>query len=185
MSTADLMIEYTSPRSRLTVFFRYILVIPHLMIAQVWGYLVVLLTVFQWFIILFTGKRNQGIWNMQRSWLAYASRVYAYYSLMYDKWPNIGAEPNGEPIALAFNYEASASRLTNFFRIIMIIPAAIVAAVVGIGFLVCMVLSWIAIVITGKHPRGLWDFMLKFHRFMTRYFSYTLLMTDTYPKFGA
>ena len=185
MSTADLMMQYTSPRSRLTVFFRYILAIPHLLIAQVWGYLIDLLTFFQWWIILFTGKRNQGIWNMQRSWLAYASRVYSYYTLMYDKWPNIGAEPNGEPVALAFTYEASANRLTNFFRMIMIIPAAIVAAVVGIGFIVCMVLSWIIIVITGNHPQGMWGFMLKFHRFMTRFVSYTMMMTDTYPKYGA
>jgi len=185
MSQPTFTIDYTEPRSRLTNFFRYILTIPHIIVAGVWQYLAQILGFFQWWIILFTGKRNQGIWNMQRSWLAYSSRVYAYYSLMYDKWPNIGAEPNGEPIALAFNYEAPASRLTNFFRLIMIIPAAIVAAVVGIGFAICMVLSWITIVITGKHPQGLWGFMLKFHRFMTRLVAYSLMMTDTYPKFGA
>ena len=185
MSTADLMIQYTSPRSRLTVFFRYFLAIPHLIIMGIWAYLIYLLTFFQWWIILFTGKRSQGIWNMQRSWLAYATRVLSYVWLMYDKWPAIGAEPNGEPVALMFNYEAKASRLTNCFRTLMVIPAAIVAAIVGIGAAICLVLSWLAIVITGKHPQGMWNFMLKYLRFATRMYAYMFMMTDTYPKYGA
>ena len=45
-----------------------------------------------------------------------------------------------------------------------------------------MLISWFAIVITGKHPRGLFDFSLRALRFILRVNSYVLLMTDTYPK---
>ena len=37
----------------------------------------------------------------------------------------------------------------------------IVGLVVGIGGAILGVISWFAILFTGKHPRGMWDFMLK------------------------
>ena len=46
------------------------------------------------------------------------------------------------------------------------------------------IISWFAIVITGKQPRGMWDFLLKAQRYTLQLQSYGLLMTDTYPKFG-
>jgi len=185
MSQPTFSIEYTEPRSRLTNFFRYILVIPHMVVSSVWQYLAQILGFFQWWIILFTGKRNQSLWNMQRSWLAYSARVWAYYGLMFDKWPNIGAEPNGEPTGFSFEFESKANRLTNFFRIIWLIPTLIIAILVMIGALICTALCWFAIVITGKQPRGMFDYLAKVHCFMVRLQASTLLMSDVRPKFGA
>ncbi|MBA3286984.1 MAG: DUF4389 domain-containing protein [Acidimicrobiia bacterium] len=45
---------------------------------SLWGQLAELLAVIQWFIVLFTGQRNDGIWNMQRAYLDYAARVQGY-----------------------------------------------------------------------------------------------------------
>lgn len=185
MSQPTFSIDYTEPRSRLTNFFRYILVIPHFIVSGVWQYLAQILGFFQWWIILFTGKRNQSLWNMQRSWLAYSARVWAYYGLMFDKWPNIGAEPNGEPTSFSFEFESKANRLTNFFRVIWLIPTLIVAIFVMIGALICTALCWFAIVITGKQPRGMFDYLAKVHCFMVRLQASTLLMSDVRPKFGA
>ncbi len=60
----------------------------------------------------------------------------------------------------------------------------IIGLVVGIGAAVVLLISWFAIIITGKQSRGMWDFVLKFTRFMLQVQSYGLLMTDTYPKYG-
>ena len=185
MSQPTFTIEYTEPRSRLTAFFRFVLAIPHILVCGIWQYLAYILTFFQWWVILFTGRRNESLWNMQRSWLAYAARVYSYYGLMYDKWPNIGAEPNGEPTTFDFEYQAEASRLTNFFRIFWMIPTFIVAIVVMIGALVSTAVCWFAIVITGNQPRGMFDFLAKVHNFMVRTWACNLLMSDVRPKFGA
>ena len=185
MALPDYSITYTDPRGRASNFFRYVLAIPHVFIMQAWQALAQVLTIVQWFIILFTGKRNRGIWDMQNSWLGYAARVWSYYGLMYDKWPNIGPQPAGEPTSYSFEYEESANRLTNFFRFIWIIPTAIVAVFVVIGAAVCTILTWFAILFTGRHPRGLFDFMARTHTFMVRVESCLLLMSDTRPKFGA
>ena len=185
MSQPTFSIENIAKRSRLSTLFRIVLIIPHHLVMSVWQWLVQLLTFIQWWIVLFTGKRNEGIWRMQNSWLSYAARVWSYYGLMYDKWPNIGAEPNGEPTSYSFEYEAEASRLKNFFRFLMLIPAMIVAVFVLIGAEVVTGISWFVIVITGKHPQGMFNFLLKVHQYMTRVSAYSMMMTDTYPKYGA
>jgi hypothetical protein len=183
MSAAQFSVQYTEPRNRLTNLVRGIMVIPHVIVMNAWQYLAQVLGFIQWWIILFTGKRNRGIWNMQNAWLGYAARVNAYWSLMFDKWPNIGPEPNGEPTSYSFNYNEQAHRVSNFFRIIWAIPALLIAFFIMVGATVITIVCWFVIVLSGKQPRGLFGFLNKVHQFMTQLNSYLLLMTDSYPKY--
>jgi hypothetical protein len=177
-------VTYQEQRNRLTTAFRFILAIPHLIVSQVWGYLAQIVGVIQWFIIVFTGKRNQGLWNLQQSWLGYYSRVVGYLSLLYDPYPAFGTDPGNAPVRTEISYEESANRLTNVLRFLWIIPALIVAIFVGIASAVVTLISWFAILFTGKQPKGMWDFVLKAVRYTLQLQSYALLMTDDYPKFG-
>jgi hypothetical protein len=176
--------SYTEQRNRLTVAFRIILAIPHLIVAQLWGYVVEILAVIQWFIILFTGTRNEGIFNFQRSWLEYYGRVTSYVWLLHDVFPPFGTEAGTVPVRTTLENDTPVNRLTNALRIIWIIPAAIVGFFIGIAAVVLGVVSWFAIVITGKHPQGMWDFLLKALRYVLKVQAYAMLMTDDYPKFG-
>ncbi len=184
MSTLAYDVTYEEPRNRLTVAFRFILAIPHLVVSQVWGYLAQVLAVVQWFIAVFTGKRNEGIWNLQQSWLTYAARVNGYTNLLYDEYPAFGTEPGNVPVRTSITFEEDVNRLTVALRFLWMIPALIVAAVVGIGAFVLLVISWFAILFTGTMPRGMWEFILKVVRFTLQVQAYGLLMTDEYPKFG-
>jgi hypothetical protein len=49
---------------------------------------------------------------------------------------------------------------------------------------IVLVISWFAILITGKHPRGLWDFLLGMNSWDARACAYCLHMTDEYPPFS-
>jgi len=150
---------------------------------SLWGQLAELLAVIQWFIVLFTGQRNDGIWNMQRAYLDYAARVQGYVWLLHDEFPPFGTESGRVPVVFDFDPQPDPpNRLTNALRLIC--PVLLLAAVIGIGAYVGAVISWFAIVITGRHPRGMWEFVLKFLRFYLEVTAYTLLMTDTYPSFG-
>ena len=184
MSAIGYDVTYQEQRNRLTTAFRFILAIPHLIVSQVWGYLAQIVGVIQWFIIVFTGKRNQGLWNLQQSWLGYYSRVVGYLSLLYDPYPAFGTEPGNAPVRTEISYEESANRLTSGLRFLWIIPAVIVAIFVGIASAVVTLISWFAILFTGKQSRGMWDFVLKSVRYTLQLQSYALLMTDDYPKFG-
>ena len=182
MSAAQFSVTYTEPRSRISTLFRAILIIPHFIVMNAWQYLAQVLGFLQWWIILFTGKRNKSIWGLQNAWLGYAARVNAYWGLMFDKWPNIGTEPSGEPTTYSFEYEQKARRLSNFFRVIWAIPALIISLVIMVFAIVASILCWFAIIIIGKQPKGLFHFLNKVHQFMTQVNSYLLLMTDSYPK---
>jgi hypothetical protein len=177
-------VTYQEQRNRLTVAFRIILAIPHLIVSQVWGYLAQIVGVIQWFIIVFTGKRNEGLWNLQQSWLGYYSRVIGYVSLLYDPYPAFGTDPGNAPVRTEISYEESANRLTSGLRFLWIIPAAIIYIFVAIGGAVVTLISWFAILFTGSQPMGMWEFELKVVRYTLQLQAYALMMTDTYPKFG-
>src|SRR3982750_2723838 len=98
--------SYTEQRNRLTVAFRIILAIPHLIVATAWGYAVEIVAVIQWFIILFTGKRNEGIFNFQRSWLEYYGRVNSYAWLIHDVFPPFGTDAGAVPVRTTLENDA-------------------------------------------------------------------------------
>jgi hypothetical protein len=183
MSAVTFDVTYTEPRSRLTSAFRYILALPHLIFASLWGYAAEIVAVLQWFVILFTGRRNQGMWDFQRAYLGYYLRVSSYASLLYDEYPNFGSSWKDEPVAFGQDYRPDADRLTNALRLIWIIPALIISIVLGIAVFFVLLVSWVVIIITGKHPRGMWDFILRVYRFSFNLSAYGLLMTDQYPRY--
>ena len=181
MTSPTLHVTNTPQRNRLTVAFRAILAIPHAIVLNIWDNLTQIISVVQWFIILFTGKRNKSIWTLQSSWLSYAARVESYGALLYDKWPSFGEPTADDVISYSFVYEEEASRASNFFRIILVIPAFFVYMFLVIAGLFAAVVSWFAILFTGRHPQGLFNFLLKVTRYSMAIRAYMALMTDEYP----
>ncbi len=185
MSTLTADVGYAERRDRLTVGFRFILVIPHAIVLYVWTLFAEILAFVQWFIVLFTGRRNRGIWDLQWSWLQYSSRVTAYQYLLFDPYPPFGPDQGPTPMTVDLTYDEPANRLTNGLRFIWAIPAVIVAAVLGIAIFFVALVSWFAIVFTGAHPRGMFDFVLDGTRYVLQTNAYVMLMTDTYPRWGS
>ena len=99
-----------------------ILVIPHLIVSYFWGIVAEVVAIPQWFIIVFTGKRNEALWELQWSWLSYAGRVTSYHYLMFDEYPAFGTDQSKVPMVQDLGYAEPASRLTNGLRFIWIIP---------------------------------------------------------------
>lgn len=184
MAAVTFDIQYTAgPRDRLSNALRVFYAIPHLLIVGALGYLAQALGVIQWFVILFTGKRNRGLWDLARGVLDWQARAYTYVGLMYDAYPNFGFDKRDEPVTFTIEFEESADRLTNGLRLIWAIPALFIMLALAIAGEVVTIICWFAILFTGKQPRGMFDFLLKAHRFGVRTNAYTSLLTDTYPKY--
>ncbi len=58
------------------------------------------------------------------------------------------------------------------------------AGVLGAVAAVMAIISWFAIVFTGKQPKGLYDFTVFYMRWRARANAYTALLRDEYPPFG-
>ena len=74
-------------RNRLTVFFRWLLAIPHLIVLTLWSIVAEIAIIIAWFAALITGRVPAGLHNFIASWLRYATHVYAYAFLLADPFP--------------------------------------------------------------------------------------------------
>lgn len=82
-----LLVHEPATRHRLTVAFRLILIIPHLIAVWVLGIAWLFVTVFAWFAILFTGRYPPGLYGFSVGVLRWNTRVEAYMLLLQDAYP--------------------------------------------------------------------------------------------------
>jgi hypothetical protein len=88
------------------------------------------------------------------------------------------------PVHFEADYQPEQNRATTFFRIILAIPWFIVAYVYEIVALFTVFIAWVAIIITGRYPEGLYKLNAGFVRYYVRTFSWIYLQTDEWPPFG-
>jgi hypothetical protein len=81
-------------------------------------------------------------------------------------------------------YVEKRSRLTTFFRAILAIPHLIAVAVWSFAAFFAVVTAWFALLITGRYPQGLYDFVSGLQRYSTAIYGYIALLTDKYPPFS-
>ena len=79
--------DFALERSRLTVFFRYFLAIPHLILAMLYGIALMVTTFIAWFAILFTARFPAGLYSFGAGGQRYLGRVNAYVRLITDAYP--------------------------------------------------------------------------------------------------
>jgi Domain of unknown function (DUF4389) len=175
-----------APQSRLTVFFRILMVIPHAIILAALGLVAAVITVIAWLAILVTGKYPSGMFGFSVGFLRWQTRATAYGSLLTGVYPAFSmADATDYPIRLTVaDSFAGRNRLTTFFRIFMLIPQAIVLYFIRLAAGVILLISWFAALFTGRVPEGLHTFQAGYVRWTTRVGAYALLLTDEYPPFS-
>ena len=175
-----------APQSRLGVFFRILLVIPHVIVLALLGLVTGLITFVAWFTILFTGGYPEGMMNFVINVSHWSTRVSGYMYLLTGKYPPFAMGPDDSyPVRLIAQGETEGrNRLTTFFRIFMLIPQVIVLYFVQIALEVVGLIAWFAALFTGRVPDGLHSFLTGGLRWQTRVNLYASLITDKYPPFG-
>jgi hypothetical protein len=119
-------------RSRLTVFFRLILAIPHLFWIAIWSIGVFFVAIVSWFIVLFKGRLPQSLHDFFEKFVRYSTHLYAYLYLAGNRYPGFLGTPRDYPIDLEVDPPARQSRWKTAFRIILVFPAFLLAgALVG------------------------------------------------------
>jgi len=88
------------------------------------------------------------------------------------------------PVSYEADFQSEQNRATTFFRIILAIPWLIVAYVYEIAAAFTVFFAWVAIVITGRYPEGLYKLNSGFVRYYVRTFAWVYLQTDEWPPFA-
>jgi Domain of unknown function (DUF4389) len=139
--------------------------------------------VIAWFAVLFTGKYPSGIFNFVVGTLRWSQRVTDYALLMTDAYPpfSFDYDPNYS-VRVAIEYPGKMANWRPLVQWILIIPYYIAAQMLAaIWLYLIVIISWFAILFTGRYPQALWDFSLVAQRWNLRASAYGLFLTDKYP----
>ena len=90
------------------------------------------------------------------------------------------------PLRLEAELDPRLSRGLWLVKLLLLIPHLIVLFFLWIGLAVSTVVAFLAILITGRYPRGIFDFNVGVLRWTWRvgFYSYSALGTDRYPPFS-
>ena len=203
---ARLEIDYPERLSRLKTLFRIILVIPILVLAAmltgslagvdatsdaandfiqglaVLGGILFLPTLLM---LLFRRKYPRWWFNWNLELERFTERVVAYLCLLRDEYPSTDEQ---QAVHLDLDYPDAVQDLNGWLPIvkwILAIPHYIVLAILAVGEVVVVVIAWFTIIITGRYPRWMFDYVVGVNRWSLRVRAYAfLLITDRYPPFS-
>jgi hypothetical protein len=170
-------------RSRLTVFFRLLLVIPHVIWLYIWSIGVSVTVLIAWFAALFTGRVPDGLHNFNAGFLRYSTRVTGYLFLLANPWPPFSSS-DPYPIDVRVDPPEKQSRLTVFFRLILAIPAIILVYVFRLVNQLVAFLAWFYCLALGRMHEGMRNISAWLLRYEVQTYAYLMLLTDRYPSFA-
>jgi hypothetical protein len=174
--------EGPGAQRRLTVAFRIILAIPHLILLLLVSVVAILAAIVGWFAALILGRLPRGLARFLGQYVQYSTRVSAYsFFLLTDRYPPFSlTDPN-----YAVSVETAPGRLNRlavFFRVILVIPAAIVVNLVQSGFQLAAVFIWLIVLVSGRMPTSLFEALAVALRYSTRFSAYNFMLTADYPS---
>src|SRR5437764_10086423 len=114
-------------RSRLTVFFRLLLALPHIVWFGFWSVGVLVIAIVSWFITVFRGRTALFCHNFITAYLRYSAHLGSYLSLTAHPWPDFVGRPGSYPVDVHLPQEPQVqNRWKTAFRLILAIPALLV-----------------------------------------------------------
>jgi hypothetical protein len=186
-------------RSRLTVFFRLLLVIPHLVWLGIWTIGVFFISIIAWFVVLFRRQLPDGLHRFLTMYIRYSTHVYAYANLAANPFPGFLGE-NGYEVDLEFDPPAPQNRWKTGFRVVLAVPVLLLGATLGGGaggafssgattygvqlggvLGTCAFLTWFYALVSARAPEGVTRLQWYALHYGAHVAAYTLLVTDRYP----
>lgn len=202
---ARLEVDYVDQHDRVTTLFRIVLVIPIAIVIAVLtagatqtvydesgqvvsttsGSISTGLFLATLLMIVFRKRYPRWWFDFALELARFGARVGAYLVLLTDEYPSTVEE---QRVHLQIDYpdvERDLNRWLPLVKWLLAIPHFFVLIVLSVAAFVAVVIAWFAILITGRYPRGLFDFVVGVGRWWLRVQAYALLLvTDRYPPFS-
>ncbi len=123
--------------------------------------------------------------DFARELARFGARVIAYLALLTDSYPSTTDQ---QSVRLEIDYpdvERDLNRWLPLVKWLLALPHYVVLAVLWVVAILAVIIAWFAILITGRYPRALFDYVVGVGRWGLRVQAYAFLMvTDRYPPFS-
>ena len=202
--SARLNVDYPEELNRLTTLFRIIWIIPIAIILAIitmagetiivdeageviekTGGLAGGLALATALMIVFRQRYPRWWFDFAREMVRFEGRVFAYLTLLTDRYPSTVDE---QAVHIEVDYpdvERDLNRWLPLVKWLLALPHYIVLAFLGLLAVLAVVAAWFSILLTGRYPRALFDFVVGVWRWALRVGAYAfLLVTDRYPPFS-
>jgi Domain of unknown function (DUF4389) len=183
---------------------KWLLVIPHIVVLAFLWLALTFLTIVAGFAILFTGRYPRGIFDFNVGVMRWTWRVsfYAISAFGTDRYPPFTLRPDADyPATFTVAYPANLSRglvLVKWW--LLALPQYLIVGFFaggwGLGWsggwrsasgggLISLlaVIAGVILLIRGRYPRSIFDFVMGMNRWCYRVLAYAALMRDEYPPF--
>jgi len=167
----------------------WLLSIPLYVVLYVLQLALCVVTFVAWFVILFTGNIPEGMFAFMASVHRFQWRFSSYYFFLREPYPPFdftgpATDPGTDPpTSFSVEYPDRLSRGLIFVKWLLAIPHYFVLVFLAIAVAFGWLVGFFAVLITGRWPEGLRDFIVGFHRWAYRVQAYVYLLTDVYPPF--
>jgi hypothetical protein len=175
-----LVLDDDRRRSRVTVFFRLLLAIPHLVWLSLWGVLAFLAAIANGVVALVRGRSADPLHRFLAAYIRYEAHVKAFVFLVANPFPGFTGDP-AYPVGVAVAGPERQNRWKTFFRIFLAVPALFVSGGLFVALFAVGVLGWFAALATARMPTGLRNLGAVAIRYQAQTNAYLLVLTDRYP----
>jgi hypothetical protein len=168
-------------RSRLTVLFRGLLALPHLVWLALWTVAVAVAAPVAWLAALVLGHLPLPFHRLLSAYVRYGAHVTAFLAVVGGPFPGFAGTQGSYPVDLETDAPERQRRLAILARPLLAVPALLVAgAYAGVAAVVA-VLAWFAALVTGRVPEGMCRLGAVGIRYQAQAAAYALLVSGRYP----
>ncbi len=134
--------------------------------------------------IVFRQKYPLWWFDFNLAFLRFDNRVMSYLLLLRDEFPSTDED---QAVHLEVRYpdvHADLNRWLPLVKWFLAIPHYVALLVLDLAVVLGAIVAWVAILVTGRYPRPLFDFTVGVMRWHNRVVTYAFaLATDEYPPF--
>jgi hypothetical protein len=201
----DVEIDDPQPQSRWITFFRLLLAIPAIVLADTmlglgtsfsggWatqlGGVVATLSFLGYFVCVLRGQMPEGFRDLLAYCIGYSAQVSGYLFLLTDRYPN--SDPSfyastnvyrSDPIRLSVEDDLRRSRVTTFFRLPLVVPHIAWLLLWGIVAFFAAIANWFATLFRRQSPAALHRFLAAYLRYTTYVLAFASLVGNPFPGF--
>ena len=171
------------------VFFaKALLLIPHLFLLLLYGFVVQVVVWIGYWYILIQGGKPFWVENLELIFLEWTSRVFAWFTSTTDVYPTFGTDENHPAQVEVVEAPEPQNRWLALAGILLIrtllaLPHLFILLWLTIGTLFAAWFGYLMILINGRLPLSLHWYFVGFHRWWARTWAWIAALTDEYPPF--